>query len=366
MPPNSRWSGAEALPARPGDCCEPALAAAGEVLHAVWTQGRTLNHSYRSGGSWSEPCQIAVGGQAALTAAPDGNLHCLFSAQMLGNVEIYHTAWGGAEWALPELVSRTRGVSIYPALAVAADGSLHATWADTTPGYSTIYYGRREGGPWTSKPVPNGSGSHPAIAVGPEGDVYVAWQSRLPDTGRFEIFCAISSGRGWELPANVSDNGQRHAIYPALTIDSQGVCHLVWQEDRGEVFGVRHADRYPNGWSEVDDVSQDDSDCRLPRACQARQDYPQVTWAEGQILTHRVRPAERYAAWWESEVAGEPRGAVSGLAATMAANGELHVIWAAYTAGDTRRLYATHRESVFKPAVFMPLAVQDAEAAQPA
>jgi hypothetical protein len=164
---------------------------------------------------------------------------------------------------------------------------------------------------------------------------------------------------------NVSDNGQRHSIYPCLAISTQGVCHLVWQEDRGEVFGVRHADRYPNGWSLVGDVSQNDTDCRLPRVCVARQGYPQVIWAEGQALAHRVRPAERNAAWWESEVACDPCGAVSDLAAALTTKGELHIVWAAYEEGDTRRLHYLHREPVFKHAVFMPVVARDVEPEQP-
>ena len=362
MSPDSHWSGAQTVPTGAADCREPALTVAGAVLHAVWTQDRNLYHAYLSGGSWSKVNRVAVGGQAALATAPDGAVHCLFSAQMFGNVEIYHTSWDGVKWELPEVVSRTSGVSLYPALAVGGDGSLHATWADTTPGYATTYYGRRTGVAWTSVPIPNGSGSHPVIAVDPEGQIYVAWQSRLPATGRFEVFCAIGSNGTWALPADVSDNSQCHSVYPSLTISAQGICHLVWQEDRGEIFGIRHADRYPNGWSVVNDVSQSAADCRLPCICTNRQGYPQVIWAEGQVMSHRVRPAERNTPWWQVESACDPCGAISDLAAAITTNGELHVMWAAYADEEIRHLRHIRRESVFKPAVFLPLGAQDAEA----
>ena len=215
MTPDSHWSGAQPVPAGPGDCREPAVTVAGEVLHAVWTQGSSLYHAYLSGGNWSAPRRVAVGSQAALATAPDGVVHCLFSAQMLGNVEIYHASWNGAKWTLPEVVSRTSGVSNSPALAVGGDGSLHAAWADTTPGYSTIYYGRRVGAGWTNGPIPNGSGSNPAIAIDPAGQIYLAWQSRLAATGRFEVFCARGSNGAWTLPEDVSANSQNHAIYPS-------------------------------------------------------------------------------------------------------------------------------------------------------
>jgi hypothetical protein len=82
-------------------------------------------------------------------------------------------------------------------------------------------------------------------------------------------------------------------------------------------------------------------------------------------VTHRVRPAERTAAWWQSEAACTPHGALSELAATLSANGELHVVWAAYTEGDTRRLRHACREPVFKPAVFMPIVAQGEDQEQP-
>ena len=101
MTPDSHWSGALAVPTGPGDCREPAVTVAGEVLHAVWTQGSNLYHAYLSGGSWSAPNRVAVGSQAALATAPDGAVHCLFSAQMLGNVEIYHTTWMASSGRCP-------------------------------------------------------------------------------------------------------------------------------------------------------------------------------------------------------------------------------------------------------------------------
>ena len=350
MTPDSHWSGAKSVPTGPGDCREPAVTVAGEVLHAVWTQGSNLYHACLSGGSWSAPKRVAAGSQAALATAPDGVIHCLFSAQMFGNVEIYHASWHGAEWTLPEVVSRTSGVSNSPALAIGKDGSLHAAWADTTPGYSTIYYGRRVAAGWTSVPIPNGSGSYPALAVDPGGQICAAWQSRSPATGLFEIYYSAGNQDVWSLPQNISANSQSHAIYPSLVITAQGVGHLAWQEDRSGIFRIRHADRYPNGWSENSDLTQSDSDCRLPHVCANRQGYPQAVWAEGQVVTHRVRPPERNAAWWQVEAGCVPAGSVSHLAAAISGKGELHVVWAAYAEGEragcftrTERPYSSRR-----------------------
>ena len=96
MTPDTHWSGSKALPfADTADCKEPAAIAVGEVLHAVWTQNKSLYHAILANENWSEPKAIAIGGQAALAVTPDGSVHCLFAAEMFGNVEIYLATWNG-------------------------------------------------------------------------------------------------------------------------------------------------------------------------------------------------------------------------------------------------------------------------------
>ncbi len=187
MSPDSHWSENQTFPTSAGDCREPAMTTVGNVLHAVWTQDKKICHAYLAAEKWSEPKAIGIGRQSSLVSSPDGRLHCAFSAEMLGNVEIYICTWDGTNWGLPQVVSRTTGSSMYPALAAGTDGSLHVAWTDTTPGYATVYYGHREGTGWTSIPIPNGRGGYPTIGVGHGGEVYVAWQSRLADTARFEV-----------------------------------------------------------------------------------------------------------------------------------------------------------------------------------
>ncbi len=352
---DSLWSPSQPLPIPAGDIRELAIATIGETVHVVWTQGRTLCHAYLANKTWSEPRSIGVGGQASLAGTPDGRLHCLFSATLFDNSEIYHTTWNGAQWSLPEIVSRTAGASIYPALAADADGILYAAWTDTTPGYSAIYSGHQDGDLWTSTPVPNATGSHPSLAIGPNYEVYVAWESRLPDTQKYDIYCAVCAARQWGLPENVSDSGQRHSIYPQVITNNRGACDILWQEDRGEVFGIQHADRRPDGWSTPDDASGSPSDCRFPHLMTNLQGHLQIVWAEGQTLYHRVRPSAYDAAWWKPEVGAEGCAALSDLAAALTAKGSLYVVWAGYTDGDQRQLSCCSREPVFKSSSMLPL-----------
>jgi len=353
MSSDSHWSGNEILQVGTSDCKEPAVTAVGEVLHAVWTQDKTVFHAYLTGSKWSEPKAVGTGGQASLASTPDGKVHCLFAAEMFGNVEIYAATWDGTQWSLPEVVSHTTGMSMYPTLVVGPDGSLYAAWADTTPGYPTIYYGHRETIGWTSTPIPNGVGNRPTIAVGHTGEVYVAWQTRLTTTKRYEIFCSVLDDGQWSLPDNISDTSERHSIYPQLATNATGACHLIWQENAGETFSIQHSDRRPNGWSQAVDVSQSAGDCHLPHIAANRQGTMQAIWAQGQALQHRVRPPDYDAAWWRPETANDSCGDLSDLAMAISPAGVLHVLWCSYTGTEARRLGHIRREPIFKQTVFV-------------
>ena len=168
MAPKGPWSSSEVLEVATAESREPAVAMLGETLHLVWNCNQQLYHAWRTADGWSQATPVAIGEQPVLAAAPDGQLHCLFVNQFARNYEIYHVWWDGARWSLPVNVSRTAGASSQPALAVGADGSLHAAWADTTPGYSVVYYGTRDSFFWSTRPVPSGRGAAPTIASAPD------------------------------------------------------------------------------------------------------------------------------------------------------------------------------------------------------
>ncbi len=355
MMADNAWSTNQSVVDTAADSHQPAVAIVADNLHAVWKQDRALWHAWLAEDRWSTPIKVAIGEHPALAVTPDGVLHCLFANWLLGNAEIYHVHWSGASWSLPEVISRTRGVSTYPAVAADANGALHAAWADTTSGRAVITYGRWEDGAWENVPIPHGPGTRPSLAVTPEGDVVVAWQNRLIDTGRFDIFSASLIEDRWSIPDNVSDRAQAHSICPQLATNRTGACHLVWQEEYEGAFRIRHADRRPNGWSEPADVSQAGADCCVARIAANRQGMMQVVWAEGQTLKHRARPSEYDAAWLDEETASEVCVGLAEVATAISPPGDLQVLWTGYTQDDARQLYHLRRQGIFKHKVFLPL-----------
>lgn len=356
MSSESPWSDGRPIPGISVDSQEPVLTSTPDAIHVVWTSNKTLYHSCLTAGRWQEPTLFANGEQPALASGPDGSVHCIFSHWFLGNCEIYHVRWTNNAWSLPQLVSRTSGISSQPALSVAEDGGAHIVWADTTPGASTVYYARPQGNAWANAPIPNAAGSRPVIGLAPSGDIYVAWQDRLAETGRFQVLAAVGRDEVWGVPELVSDSPSQHAINPALAINPQGACHLIWQEERGSTYVIRHAERLAGGWSWPGDISTPSCDARLPRIAAAPKGFLQAMWVEDAALRHRAHPAESKAFWWGGEAACDPCPGVSALAIAISpTSAELHAVWSAYEASDQRRLYHAFRAPVIRHTVFIPI-----------
>jgi hypothetical protein len=346
------WSPNQPIPDVPANNCQPATAILGRSLNLVWSSNRVLYHSVRLDGAWSPPRKIFAGEQPSLATTPDGKLHCLFANPFLGNWEIYHTTFCDEKWSLPKPVSRTSGVSTYPALAAGGDGSLHAVWADTTPGDSVIYYGALSAGAiWSSAPVPNGQGCFPTLATIASGDVYVAWQDRAPQSQVFDVYCSTLHEGQWTLPDIVSDSPFAHSVKPSIIANARGEVHLVWLEQQATLFEVRHSDRRGNNWALPTTVSTGSQDCRQARIVANPQDYFQVVWIEGNALHHRVRPPDPSATWWVPQTAQGEYRELSDLGAVVDPFGELHVVWSGYGDGETRLLYYAQRSAIFSPSV---------------
>ncbi len=339
------------------DSRQIAVAATGQAVHLVWSQASTLYHAKRVEGAWQAPVRIAAGEQPSLTSSIDGTLFCAYSHWFLGNREIHVTTWDGARWSLPQLVSHTTGESSDPAICVGVDGKLHLVWADNTPGYSTVYYALRQSSAWVNAPVPHGNGSRPAIAANSQ-EVFVAWQSRLAgsESGSFDILAASRREGEWSLPDIVSDTPTVHSVLPHIAANSDGRCHLVWQEERGGLFVIRHSDRWPNGWSTPVDVSDPIRDARLAHALPNGLGLFQFVWSEGALIKHRVRPGEPQGAWWSPETACETCDSLSELVAAISgANGELHLVFSRYANGAGRQFHYTRRKAIERKKVLLPL-----------
>jgi hypothetical protein len=357
MAPNGPWSASEVLEVAAAESREPAIAMLGETLHLVWNCNGQLYHAWRTTEGWSQATKVAIGEQPALAAAPDGQLHCLFVNQFVGNYEIYHAWWDGVRWSLPINVSRTSGASSQPVLGIGANGSLHAAWADTTPGYSVVYYGTRDSFFWSTRPVPSGRGAAPTIAATPDGAIFIAWQDRRSDTVDFDIFCSAYRDNIWQPPESVSDSAGANSLFPKLTATNRGDVHLIWQEEREGLYHILYSGRHPEGWSQPTDVSQAPADCRLAQIASNPPGYIHAAWSDGQTIILDVRPTLLSASWHNPETAAGAYYEIDGLALAVSSARKSHIVWCALDQSDTRRLFYVQREQFPKHTVFLPIIV---------
>jgi len=137
-------------------------------------------------------------------------------------------------WSSPVNVSNNAGVSLSPAVAVDTTGTLHAVWYDNSiSGNLDIFYARKEPNQSWSAPVrianTPGNSYWPAIAIDPAGNVHVAWEDG--GTGRDILYAMKPAGSAaWTAPVNLS-NSPGTARFAALTTDSAGNVHAVWNDD---------------------------------------------------------------------------------------------------------------------------------------
>ncbi|MEJ5197299.1 MAG: hypothetical protein WHX53_00085 [Anaerolineae bacterium] len=356
MATQALWSHGEMIPVATSDSREPALCMIGETLHLVWNANRMLYHARCEAGAWSQPTAVAFGEQPTLAAGPDGRLHCLFAHQFMRNYEIYEVVWDGERWSLPVNASCTYGVSSTPVVAVGADGAVHAAWADTTPGYSVIYYGTRSSTFWANRPVPGVRGIMPAIAVASDGTVFIAWSDRRGDTGVYDVFCTMYRDNIWSPPESVSDSRSANSLWPRLVIDARDQCHVVWQEEDADgTSRIYHADRRPNGWSNPIMISGDGAPCRLVQVAANRAGYIHAVWWDGTAFAHRAKPIAFDAAWREIEAIATTCLDAAALAVGISSARQIHLVWSGVGPDDLERLYRAERVPYPRFTVFLPV-----------
>ncbi len=214
----------------------------------------------------------------------------------------------------------------------------------------------RDPGGWTYAPIPNGRGSRPAIAANASA-VFVAWQDRLADVqnGAYEVLAASKRAGDWTLPAMISDTRDAHSLLPRIAANGADRCHVVWQEQRGKLYVIRHSDLWPNGWEAPFDVSDPAVDARLGYSLANPLGLFQFVWSEGAVLKHRVRPGEPQGAWWEPEIACADCAGLSEFAATISANGELHIVYSRWINGGERQFFYQRRKALERKKITLPV-----------
>jgi hypothetical protein len=149
-----------------------------------------------------------------------------------------------------------------------------------------------------------------------------------------------------------------HSVLPNIAANATDRCHLVWQEERGELYVIRHSDLWPNGWETPFDVSDPASDARLGHVVANQLGLFQFVWAECGRLKHRVRAGEPQGSWWEPEIACEECAGLDELTTAISSSGDLHVVFSRWTNGGDPQFFYMKRKALERKKVFVPIVIK--------
>ena len=201
---SATWSTAKRLTWTSGLSQYPAIAAGpSNGLHLVWTDDTPgdfeifYRRSTDGGAVWSTSQKLAwityEATRPDIVSDPSGGIHVVGCDDGPGNREIFYkkSTNGGITWSLNKRLSWTADRSYPPAIFLDSSGALHVVWADLTPGDMEIYYKKSTDGgvTWTANrrlTWSSGSSLHPDITVDSTGVCHVVWYDTIP--GNYEVY----------------------------------------------------------------------------------------------------------------------------------------------------------------------------------
>ena len=241
-----------------GGAEEPAMIAAGDRLHTVWSGGQNgeilysnsfARDAYAAAG-WSKPVPLpapaSIGSWPDITADADGTLHVVYAVPVNEERGIYYTRSldGGTTWSpalrVFDAVAAEWVMVDYPRLTEDGQGGLHVVWVRfALPGSDRpkgIHYSRsNDGGETWSKPETVAEGAHawPQVAASGGGQLHILWNEVTGQQPWWHSWSA-DGGLVWTRSERVPVSGDLSAP-TSLLADGKGTLYLVGvgHEDNG-------------------------------------------------------------------------------------------------------------------------------------
>ncbi len=348
------WSAPENVSSSTGRAINPLLVAgAGDVVHLLWEENNQIYHALRRGGQWTTPHSIATGQRPAADVTPDGALHVVFSSEFAGRYNVFYVAWSNDVWTLPRLVSKTPGMSTFPALAVDRAGQVHAAWADNSPGFSVIYHGWLDG-TWLNEPLSNARGTAPVLRLdGAVNDLHLAYQATGINSGPREVFHLQGLRYQWSLPENISLSPGSESLGVAMVCAPDGTTHLAWQEHVGGTAHIRYAGGRQGQWSAPQVVSDLSADAREPALLVSQRNQLSLAWRQLDEVSYSRRELSSQQWTPPKPLVTNPNG-LSGLALASAEQGDLYLAWSGWSSTSERDIYYSQHAPLVGPKIFLP------------
>ncbi|HZY42610.1 MAG TPA: hypothetical protein VFF59_11500 [Anaerolineae bacterium] len=221
----------------PGDSKDPAVAYGNSITHAVWVESGWILHSRNTGLGWTVPISVAQGDEPSLLVDHSGTPHIAFTERFNTTFNVYHTRYVTGAWTLPQRISNG---------------------TDNT--------------------------ASPDIAVAPNNELVMVWSQQRPATTTKQIETAESTNGGvtWPLTGPILD---AHGSSPRIAIGSDGVTHVVWQDDTATPFHINHVERSTGAWSPAAVLSDDAAPAFTPDLTTLA-DKAHVVWEQANAILY--------------------------------------------------------------------------------
>jgi hypothetical protein len=231
------------------------IAAAGDVLHAVYAQGGLIYYRRSTDGAktWGDAVPLVASGTAQYPCSLEMSgsvLHLIWPDSRDGTWEVYHkrSTDGGNTWG-PD-TRLTHGVHLFRLGTALSGSTVQVVWGSNalvvpTPGgthtWGEIYYKRSLDGGLTWEPdtrltAPDASAMRPAVAA--SGDfVHVTWFDRrdAKQDWDWEIYYKRSTDGGatWGPDVRMTRT-PTHTRHPEIVTTPGDVVCCIWED--GQVF----------------------------------------------------------------------------------------------------------------------------------
>jgi hypothetical protein len=257
---------------------DPAVAVdSGNVIHVVWSDDspppeihadwRIFYSQSSDGINWTSPyslsgANIELSWAPAITIDGDDTIHVVWWDVHSPVYEIRYTAGDGSDngWIKPPTILGDvimPNIYCYPDVTTDVGGGVHVVWCDLPYGSNSQqvrYRERPSGEGWEAAEAIPGSRMRvfsteptyilPRIVTGAGGGPYVVWHgitgSDDPDEN---LHFAEKSGDSWIPASPVRMSPYVRDLNPDLDVDSEGVVHLVWQQERSgeDAYDIYHS-----------------------------------------------------------------------------------------------------------------------------
>ena len=182
----------------------PDITVAGTDPHVIYEQDDASyanclpNHTYRTGGAFTAPFQLADTYHSWPQIAADsaGDVHALYTDRF-GDCEVKYRRLSGGAWGGEHVISTGSSDWTWSSLAADGDLGLHAAWHQLVGGIGQVVYAVGDAATGTWEPPRQVSSDaaldewQPAVSVAPDGAAHVVWMRVQPGQESGEILYRV-------------------------------------------------------------------------------------------------------------------------------------------------------------------------------